>query len=151
MLLKEQKAKFSFLASDEDDEEDRKEDKKRASRLDGGEQRGVSGDGTEEHKSDKQVGDNGEKDHRRKGDRDGHRGRKRGKGAAAGRSPTVLSANTPSSSTYSPHIPPSEGPQPQVAPAGTEGASQLETADTVSRTGARTPPYNGQSRVRAAA
>lgn len=155
MLLKEQKAKFSFLASDEDDEEDRKEEKKRGTCVDGGEKRGGSGDVTGEHKSSKQVGDNG--DHRRKGerDKDGHRGRKRGKGVEGGKSPNVLAATTPSSSTYSPHIPPPEEPQLQGGLAGIGAlqveSSQVGTADTVSRTGAHTPPYNGQSQVRSVA
>lgn len=157
MLLKEQKAKFSFLASDEEDEEDRKEEKQRGTRGDGGERRGGSGDGTGEHTSGNQLGDNGEKDHRRKGerDRDGHRGRKRGKGGEGRKSPTVLTANTPSSSTYSSHILPPEEPQPQVGLTGTgalqEDSSQAASADTRSRTGAHTPPYNGQSQVRSVA
>uniref|UniRef100_H3DBT3 SET domain containing 1A, histone lysine methyltransferase n=1 Tax=Tetraodon nigroviridis TaxID=99883 RepID=H3DBT3_TETNG len=46
MLLKEQKAKFSFLASDEEDEEDRKEERLRGLRGDGRERRGGSGEGT---------------------------------------------------------------------------------------------------------
>lgn len=157
MLLKEQKAKFSFLASDEEDEEDRKEDKQRGIRGDGGERRGGSGDGKGEHTSGNQVGDNGEKDHRRKGerDRDGHRGRKRGKGVEGRKSPTVLTAATPSSSNYSSHILPPEETQPQVCLTGTgalqEESSQAGSADTRSRTGAHTPPYNGQSQVRSVA
>lgn len=148
MLLKEQKAKFSFLASDEEDEEDRKEEK----------HGGGSGDGTKRGSSDakgerEQVGDNGEKDHRRKGerDRDGHRGRKRGKGGEGRKSPTVLAASTPPVSTYSPHIPPPEETQAQVGPAGPgalqEESSQAGSADAQSRTGAHTPPFNGQSQV----
>lgn len=155
MLLKEQKAKFSFLASDEEDEEDRKEEKQRGIRGDGGERRGGSGDVTGEHTSGNQVGDNGEKDHRRKGEREGHRGRKRGKGGEGRKSPTVLTATTPSSSTYSSHTLPPEEPQPQVGLTGTgalqEESSQAGSADTRSRTGAHTPPYNGQSQVRSEA
>ncbi|GLD55036.1 histone-lysine N-methyltransferase SETD1A [Lates japonicus] len=49
MLLKEQKAKFSFLASDEEDEEDRKDEKQRGTRGDRGERRGGTGDGTGMH------------------------------------------------------------------------------------------------------
>lgn len=154
MLLKEQKAKFSFLASDEEDEEDRKEEKQRGKRGDGGARKAVSGDVTGEHPSGTQVGDNGEKDNRRKGERerDGHRGRKRGKGGEGKKSPTVPPATTPSSSTYSAQIVPPEEPQPQVVVTGT-GALQEESpkagsADTRSRTGAHTPPYNGQSQVR---
>lgn len=154
MLLKEQKAKFSFLASDEEDEEDRKEEKQRGKRGEGGARRGGSGDVKGEPTSDNQVGDNGEKDHRRKGERerDGHRGRKRGKGGEGRKSPTVLTATTPSSSTYSAHILPPEEPQPQVVLTGTgvlqEESPKAGSADTLSRTGAHTPPYNGQSQVR---
>lgn len=154
MLLKEQKAKFSFLASDEEDEEDRKDEKQRGVRGDGGERRGGSGDVTADHKSGGQVGDDAEKDHRRKGerDRDGHRGRKRGKGGEGRKSPTTVPATTPSSSTYSASILPPEEPQSQVDLTGT-GALQEESpeagsAETRSRTGAHTPPYNGQSQVR---
>ncbi|KAG7238944.1 hypothetical protein INR49_030491 [Caranx melampygus] len=151
MLLKEQKAKFSFLASDEEDEEDRKEEKQRGARGERGDRRGGTGDVTGEHTGGNQVGDNADKDHRRKGerDRDGHRGRKRGKGGEGRKSPTVLNTTTPSSSTYSPHIPPPEEPQPQVGIAGPgalqEEPPQVGSADTRSRTGAHTPPYNGQS------
>ncbi|XP_037331899.2 histone-lysine N-methyltransferase SETD1A [Pungitius pungitius] len=145
MLLKEQKAKFSFLASDEEDEDDRKEDKQRGARGDGGERRGGSGTAAGEHTSGSQAGDSGEKDHRRKGDRD--RGRKRGKGGEGRKTPPLLSANTPSSSAYSSHhLSPEE---PQVVLAGTgaaqEDSSQGGSADAQSRTGAHTPPYNGQS------
>lgn len=154
MLLKEQKAKFSFLASDEEDEEDRKEEKQRGIRGDGGERRGGSGDVTGEKTSGNQVGDNGEKDPRRKGerDRDVHRGRKRGKGGEGRKSPTVPTANIPSSPTYSSQILPPEEPQPQVGLTGTgalqEESLQAGSANTLSRTGAHTPPYNGQSQVR---
>ncbi|TNN70047.1 Histone-lysine N-methyltransferase SETD1A [Liparis tanakae] len=146
MLLKEQKAKFSFLASDEEDEEDKKEEKQRVVR--GGEG-GGSGDATAEHTSGGQVGDNGEKDYRRKGDR----GRKRGKGGDGRKSPTVLTATVPSSSSYSSHNPTPEEPQVVVVGTGAlqEESSQAGSADAQSRTGAHTPPYNGQSQVRAAA
>lgn len=150
MLLKEQKAKFSFLASDEEDEEDRNEQKHRGARRDVGERRGGSGDVTGEHTSGNQEGDSGDKAHRRQGerDRDGHRGRKRGKEGEGRKSPIVLTA-TPSSSTCSPHIPPPEEPQPQddlsASGALQEETSQVESADKQGRTGAHTPPYNGQS------
>lgn len=145
MLLKEQKAKFSFLASDEEDEEDRKEEKRRG--REGAEHRGSA---SREHE---QEGGNGEKDHRKKGerDRDGHRGRKRGKGEGK-KSPTVLSAGTQPSSTYSPHVLPPEEPPPQVSVTATEAlqqeSSQAGSADTGVRTGAHTPPFNGQTQVR---
>lgn len=154
MLLKEQKAKFSFLASDEEDDEDRKEENQRATRGDGGERRGGSSALKGEHPSGNQVGDNGEKDHRRKGerDRDGHRGRRRAKGGEGRKSPTVLTATVPSSSTNSAHVPPPEEPQPQVVLTGTgalqEGSPKPGSTETQSRTGAHTPPYNGQSQVR---
>ena len=153
MLLKEQKAKFSFLASDEEDEEDRKEEKQRGTRGDRVERIGGSGDASGEHIGGTQVGDNGDKDLRRTGERerDGYRGRKRGKGGEGRKSPTVLNATTPSSSSYSPHIPPPEESQPQVSLVGPgallEESSQAGSADTRSRTGAHTPPYNGQSQV----
>jgi len=150
MLLKEQKAKFSFLASDEEDEDDGKEEKQRGRGGDGAERRGRSGDarGEQEH-----MGERGEKDHRKKGerDRDGHRGRKRGKGGDSRKSPTVLKAATLPSSTYSPHILPPEESQPQVSLAVTgalqEESSQAGSANAGSRTGAHTPPFNGQSQV----
>lgn len=157
MLLKEQKAKFSFLASDEEDEEDRKEQRLRGKRGDGGERRGGSGDVKGEHTSGNEVGNEGDKDQRQKGERDreGPRGRKQGKAGEGRKSPTVNTTTTPSSSTYSPHIPPSEEPQAQSGAAGPgaleEEASQAESADTRSRTGAHTPPYNGQSQVKSSA
>lgn len=157
MLLKEQKAKFSFLASDEEDEEDRKEERQRGTGGDGGEQVGGSGDVMGEHRSGNQMVDDADKDHRRKGerDRDSRRGRKQGKGGEGRKSPTVIAAATPSSSTYSPHIPASEDPQAQSSLSGTgalqEEAAQAGSADARSRTGAHTPPYNGQSQVRSLA
>ncbi|KAI9539494.1 hypothetical protein NQZ68_005574 [Dissostichus eleginoides] len=140
MLLKEQKAKFSFLASDEEDEEDRKEEKQRGVRGEGDRR----GDGTGEHTSGNLVGDNGEKDHRKKGERD--RGRKRGKGGDGRKSPSLHTAAIPSSSSYSSHNP-TEETQKQVGLTGAlqEESSQTGSADTRSRTGAHTPPYNGQS------
>lgn len=146
MLLKEQKAKFSFLASDEEDEEDRKEEKQRGVRGEGDRR----GDGTGEHTSGNLVGDNGEKDHRKKGERD--RGRKRGKGGDGRKSPSLHTAAIPSSSSYSSHNP-TEETQKQVGLTGAmqEESSQTGSADTRSRTGAHTPPYNGQSQVRSVA
>lgn len=148
MLLKEQKAKFSFLASDEEDEEDRKEQRQRGVRRDGGERKGGPANETGEQKSGSQVGEDGQKEHRRKGEREreNHRGRKPGKEGEGRSSPP---ASAPS---YSTSILPAEVPQPQVDHTGT-GAPQEESpkavsADTPSRTGAHTPPYNGQSQVR---
>ncbi|MEQ2294309.1 hypothetical protein AMECASPLE_002634 [Ameca splendens] len=147
MLLKEQKAKFSFLASDEEDEEDRKEEKHRGRGRERVE-RGSQASRDQEH-----AGDNGEKDHRKKGerDRDGHRGRKRGKGGEGRKSPTVPTTGTQPSSTYSPHILPPEEPPSQVNITGTEAlqqeSSQAASADAGIRTGAHTPPFNGQSQA----
>ncbi|MED6244987.1 hypothetical protein ATANTOWER_029056 [Ataeniobius toweri] len=147
MLLKEQKAKFSFLASDEEDEEDRKEEKHRGRGRERVER------GSQASKDQEHAGDNGEKDHRKKGerDRDGHRGRKRGKGGEGRKSPTVPTTGTQPSSTYSPHILPPEEPPSQVNITGTEAlqqeSSQAASADAGIRTGAHTPPFNGQSQA----
>ncbi|XP_008414545.1 histone-lysine N-methyltransferase SETD1A [Poecilia reticulata] len=145
MLLKEQKAKFSFLASDEEDEEDRKEEKQRSRGREGAERRGDAA------KEQEHRGDNGEKDHRKKGDREGHRGRKRGKREGR-KSPTVLAAGTQPSENYSPHIVPPEEPPPPVSIDATEALQQDDpqagSADPVVRTGAHTPPpFNGQSQA----
>nr|XP_057904379.1 histone-lysine N-methyltransferase SETD1A isoform X2 [Doryrhamphus excisus] len=143
MLLKEQKAKFSFLASDEEDEDERKEDKQRGTRAGGGDNKGRVGDGRGEHESVNQAGDSGDKG---KGERDL---RKRGKGKEGRKSPVEPPSSTASSSTYSPHVPPPEEPPPQVGPTVAEAVqqetSQDGNADARSRTGARTPPFNGQS------
>lgn len=153
MLLKEQKAKFSFLASDEEDEEDMKEDKQRSTHGEGGERRGRSGDVKGEPTSGNQVRESGDKDQRRKGerDRDSHRGRKRGKGGEGRKSPTVLATTAPSSSSFSPHVPPPEESQTQVGLTGLgtvqDESSQTGSVDARSTTGAHTPPYNGQSQV----
>ncbi|KAM9746584.1 LOW QUALITY PROTEIN: histone-lysine N-methyltransferase SETD1A [Menidia menidia] len=150
MLLKEQKAKFSFLASDEEEEDNGKEDKPRGRGGDGAERRGRAADGGGEQQH---AGDGGEKEHRKKGerDRDGHRGRKRGKGGDSRKSPTVPKAAPLPSATYPPHIPPPEEPQPPVslpvAGAPQEEGSQAASANAGSRTGAHTPPFNGQSQA----
>ncbi|CAL8310863.1 unnamed protein product [Arctogadus glacialis] len=127
MLLKEQKAKFSFLASDEEEEG---EERQKAA---GGGGAGEGGDGGEQQ--------------RRKGE--GRRGRKPGKGGDGRKSPPVIAAAMPSSSssTYSPHLPSSDDPQAGLP--GATGATQEEGPQTGTtepqRVGARTPPYNGQS------
>ncbi|CAL8274571.1 unnamed protein product [Lota lota] len=137
MLLKEQKAKFSFLASDEEDEEERQ---KAAAVAAAG---GSAGEAAREHQRAGGEGEGGEQQ-RRKGE--GRRGRKQGKGADGRKSPPVIAAAMPSSSssTYSPHVPTSDDPQ-----AGLPGAPQEEApqpaATEPQRVGARTPPYNGQS------
>lgn len=144
MLLKEQKAKFSFLASDEEDEDDRREEKQKVKRGEGAVRRGGLGD----VKGEEPGGDEAETEHRRKGEREGHRERKRGRGGDARKSPPEPSVPTPSST----HAPPPEEPSLQVSPPGTaalqEESAEAGSADTLGRTGAHTPPYNGQSQVR---
>ncbi|XP_036003632.1 histone-lysine N-methyltransferase SETD1A [Fundulus heteroclitus] len=146
MLLKEQKAKFSFLASDEEEEEDRKEERQRGRGKEGAERRSNSA------REQEHGGDGGEKEHRKKGerDRDGHRGRKRGKGEGR-KSPTALTAGTQLSSAHSPHILPPEEPPPQVNSSGPEAlqqeAPQAGSAEAGVRTGAHTPPFNGQTQA----
>ncbi|XP_061701159.1 histone-lysine N-methyltransferase SETD1A isoform X1 [Syngnathoides biaculeatus] len=144
MLLKEQKAKFSFLASDEEEEVE----KQRGTRSEGGAKRGRAGDDSVELTGTDQAG-NGRDKERGKGDRERDSLRKRGKDADGRKSPPKPPASTPSSSTYSPHIPPPEEPLPPVGPAQTEGtpeeSTQDQSTDARNRTGAHTPPYNGQS------
>ncbi|XP_036794683.1 histone-lysine N-methyltransferase SETD1A isoform X2 [Oncorhynchus mykiss] len=157
MLLKEQKAKFSFLPSDEDEEEDRKEERQREKVA--GEGGAGKGGAAGEGRSNKQSEQDGEKDRRRrqggdgggqqrrKGerDKDGRRGRKQRMGGEGRKSPTVV-AQAPSSSTFSPRVPTTDdhtslhgtGPlQPETA--------QPEPIDPRTRQGAQTPPYNGKS------
>uniref|UniRef100_A0A3Q2Q5Q5 SET domain containing 1A, histone lysine methyltransferase n=1 Tax=Fundulus heteroclitus TaxID=8078 RepID=A0A3Q2Q5Q5_FUNHE len=146
MLLKEQKAKFSFLASDEEEEEDRKEERQRGRGKEGAERRSNSA------REQEHGGDGVEKEHRKKGerDRDGQRGRKRGKGEGR-KSPTALTAGTQLSSAHSPHILPPEEPPPQVNSSGPEAlqqeAPQAGSAEAGVRTGAHTPPFNGQTQA----
>ncbi|KAL0993285.1 hypothetical protein UPYG_G00105680 [Umbra pygmaea] len=163
MLLKEQKAKFSFLASDEEEEEDRKEERQRERAAGGGEEKtrgaGKRGCVTGEGRSSKQREQSGEKDrrrrtgaeaeggHRRRAERESRRGRKQG--VEGRKSPTVVAPATPSSSsTFSPRVPATDD-QAAVHGAGplTEETTQPEPADPRSRPGAHTPPYNGQSQA----
>lgn len=152
MLLKEQKAKFSFLASDEEDEEDRKEEKQKGRGGDKADQRGEPGEIIDEQEH---MRDDGEEDHRKKEERgrDDHRGKKLGKGGedSTGKSLTVLTAATQPPSTFSPLVLPPEEPQPPVTLGGTgtsqQESSQTDSVDAESRTGAHTPPFNGQSQV----
>ncbi|XP_053706902.1 histone-lysine N-methyltransferase SETD1A isoform X2 [Synchiropus splendidus] len=145
MLLKEQKAKFSFLASDEEDEEDRKAEKQRGLREGG--QAARSSDKNTEHKNANQPGE--EKEHRRKAEREDHKGRKRGKGGEGRKTPPLPAATAPSSSIYSPHVPPPEDTLPPPVHAGPEvpqeESSQSSGADSRSRAEDLAPPYNGQS------
>lgn len=151
MLLKEQKAKFSFLASDEEDEEDRKEERLRGLRGDGRERRGGSGDGTGQQQVEE--GDVGEKEQRRKGerDKDGHRGKNQGKGGEGRKSPSVLTATAASSSTFSTDVLlPEESESQAVLPGSValkEDSPKASSVDTPSLAGAHTPPYNGKSQV----
>ncbi|XP_077397985.1 histone-lysine N-methyltransferase SETD1A isoform X2 [Festucalex cinctus] len=147
MLLKEQKAKFSFLASDEEDEDE----KQKGTRSEGGTKRGRAGNSVGEHVGTNQVDNGGDKE------RDRDNLRKRGKGAEGRKSPTEPPTSTPPSSTFSPHIPlPDEAlpplPDEPLAPVDPEGTDAVpeETTQDVSidiqkSTGAHTPPYNGQS------
>lgn len=146
MLLKEQKAKFSFLASDEEDEED----KLRGSRLEGRAKKGRAGNGAGENTGVNQAVNSGDKE-RGKGDRDRDGLRKRGKGTDSRKSPAEPLSSTPASSTYSPHVPAPDEPLAPVGPAETDAVPEESTQDVSSdaqnRTGAHTPPYNGQSQV----
>ncbi|XP_051904101.1 histone-lysine N-methyltransferase SETD1A isoform X2 [Hippocampus zosterae] len=144
MLLKEQKAKFSFLASDEEDEED----KLRGSRSEGGTKRGRAGNVAGENTGVNQAVNSGDKE-RGKGDRDRDSLRKRGKGTDSRKSPAEPLSSTPASSTYSPHVPAPDEPLAPAGPAETDAVPEESTqdvnSDTQNRTGAHTPPYNGQS------
>lgn len=153
MLLKEQKAKFSFLASDEEDEEDRKEERLRGLRGDGRERRGGSGDGTGQQQVGSEEGDVGEKEQRRKGerDKDSHRGKNQGKDGEGTKSPSVLTATAASSSTFSTDVLlPEESESQAVLPGSValkEDSPKASSVDTPSLAGAHTPPYNGKSQV----
>lgn len=152
MLLKEQKAKFSFLASDEEDEEDRKEERLKGLRGDGRERRGGSGDGTGPQQVGSEEGDVGEKEQRRKGERDKDvlRGKNQGKEGEGRKSPSVLTASTASSSTFPTNVLPEEPESQAVLPGPVvlkEDSPKASSIDTPSLVGAHTPPYNGQSQV----
>ncbi|MFT7798025.1 histone-lysine N-methyltransferase SETD1B-like [Arapaima gigas] len=156
MLLKEQKAKFSFLASDEEEEEE-KDEKLRVQENDGGvvvgdEDLGHKGDPREiegerdrkrRREGDWEVGDMEEGRLKWKDERERRRSRKEG-GGEGRRSPAAGAAVTPSSSA---HTPPSEADQTHL---GRPAADQEEVhtsspADSRKRHGAHTPPtYNGQ-------
>ncbi|XP_077474959.1 histone-lysine N-methyltransferase SETD1A isoform X3 [Stigmatopora argus] len=140
MLLKEQKAKFSFLASDEENEEE----KQKGARSEDATKRGRAGVG--EHRGQPINGGDNE---RSKVERDRDGLRKRENRTDGRKTPPEPAASTPSSSTYSPHVPPPDEPLPQVGPPGTDGVPEESTLDgnidAQSRTGAHTPPYNGQS------
>lgn len=152
MLLKEQKAKFSFLASDEEDEEDRKEERLRGLRGDGREGRGGSGEGAGagQQKVGSEEGEVGDKEQRRKRERDreGHRGKKEGEGR---KSPPVLTAAAASSSTFSTNVPLPEESDSQAVPPGsvapTEDSPKASAVETLSVAAAHTPPFNGKTQV----
>lgn len=150
MLLKEQKAKFSFLASDEEDEEDRKEERLRGLRGDGRERRGGAADGTGQQKVGVEEGEVGETEHSRKGerDRDGHKEKKQGKEGEGRKSPTALAATAASSSSTVPL--PEESEPPAALPGSAtlkEDSPKASSVDTPSVAGAHTPPYNGKTQV----
>ncbi|XP_057673445.1 histone-lysine N-methyltransferase SETD1A [Corythoichthys intestinalis] len=146
MLLKEQKAKFSFLASDEEDEEE----KQKGVRSEGVTKRGRAAVGVSvgEHRATNLASNGGDKE-RSKVERDRDSLRKREKRTDGRKTPPEPPATMPSSSTYSPHVPPPHEPLPPVGPAGTDAVPEKSTqdgsTDRQSRTGAHTPPYNGQS------
>ncbi|XP_034046456.1 histone-lysine N-methyltransferase SETD1A [Thalassophryne amazonica] len=148
MLLKEQKAKFSFLASDEEDE-DRKEAKQKGALRSRGEQKSMAASTKGGRTSVNHTGDIVGKDHKKKVDREDQRGRKEANVEEGRKSPTGITTSTPSSSTYSPQIRPLEDTQnlAGLAVSGTlqNESSQVGSADIPIRTGAHTPPYNGQS------
>lgn len=146
MLLKEQKAKFSFLASDEEDEEDRKEERLRGLRGDGREGRGGAGEGAGQQKVGSEEGEVGDKEQRRKGERDreGPRGKKEGEGRKSPPVPTAAAAS-------STNVPLPEEPDSQAAPPGSvapkEDSPKASAVETPSVAAAHTPPFNGKTQV----
>ncbi|XP_029106167.1 histone-lysine N-methyltransferase SETD1A isoform X2 [Scleropages formosus] len=165
MLLKEQKAKFSFLASDEEEEEE-KDEKSRVEESDSGvplgdgEGLGCKGEPRErESERDRQrrregdweVGDTEEGKTKWKGEHEREceglrrKSRKEG-GGDVRRSPTAGAAVTPSL-TSSARTPPLEAEQAHLGRAATdqEEVHASSPADPRKRLGAHTPPtYNGQ-------
>lgn len=168
MLLKEQKAKFSFLASDEEEEEGEERAKGSGGQRDAGGTATAAhgaGGGTEESRSRKSREDGGgererqrrrgeadETHARRKGERDrdrdgrrAHRSRKQGTDEAEEprKSPAVIAAAAPSSSTG----PSTVVESPQVHSGLPSSYGQEELTDGKKK-GAHTPPtYNGQPQV----
>lgn len=139
MLLKEQKAKFSFLASD--DEDDEKEDGERGKvdgTAEGGENKLRAEDG--ERPGHKRQGEMEGGQQRRKGERekDGHRSRSKRQGAGGGRkTPPEVASSTPAA-----HGVVADSLQGQMPP------SQEDHTTSDPHRAAHTPPtYNGEAQV----
>ncbi|XP_030637039.1 histone-lysine N-methyltransferase SETD1A [Chanos chanos] len=162
MLLKEQKAKFSFLTSDDEEDERKEEEKKRRDILE------PEGGGViEESRSAKQREENGERDrHRKRGEMDGgqlrrrerereregrrSRGKKQG-GGSGRKSPTEnMVPELSSSSTPLLQGLVTSSPQAVTPVCGSghlqEDPSLSAPADSHVKVGAHTPPaYNGEA------
>lgn len=138
MLLKEQKAKFSFLASD--DEDDEKEDRERgktSENTDGGGNKLREENG--ERPSHKRQGEMEGGQQRRRGEKDGRRrGKRQGGGVGEGRkTPPEVASSTPAM-----HSLVSESLQVQMPPPKEDHM----TSDT--HRAPHTPPtYNGEAQV----
>ncbi len=141
MLLKEQKAKFSFLASDDEDDEkaeDRERGKAGENADDGGKKlREENG----ERPSHKRQGETEGGQQRRRGEKDGRRsrGKRQGGGVSEGRkTPPEVASSTPTT-----HSLVSESLQGQMPP------PQGEHTTSDSHRAPHTPPtYNGEAQVR---
>lgn len=139
MLLKEQKAKFSFLASD--DEDDEKEDGERGKvdgTTEGGENKLRAEDG--ERSAHKRQGEMDGGQQRRKGDRekDGHRSRGKRQGGGGGRkTPPEVASSTPAA--HGVVVDSLQGQMP---------ISQEDHITSDPHRAAHTPPiYNGEAQV----
>lgn len=139
MLLKEQKAKFSFLASD--DEDDEREDKERGKtdeNTDGGGNKLREENG--ERPSHKRQGETEGCQQRRRGEKDGRRSRskRQGGGVSEGRkTPPEVASSTPAM-----HGLVSESLQGQMPP------PQEEHTTSETHRAPHTPPtYNGETQV----
>ncbi|XP_026064221.1 histone-lysine N-methyltransferase SETD1B isoform X1 [Carassius auratus] len=138
MLLKEQKAKFSFLASDDEDDE-KEEDRERGKtgeNADGGGKKLREENG--ERSSHKRQGEMEGGQQRRRGEKDGRRsrGKRQGGGVSEGRkTPPEVASSTPTT-----HSLVSESLQGQMPPA------QEEHTTSDSHRAPHTPPtYNGEA------
>lgn len=139
MLLKEQKSKFSFLASD-DEEEERKEEERRGAENAEGQSGKHREQGDDRANFVRQGGvDGGE---RRRTDRDGRRSRGKKQGGGDSRnSPAEVEA---SSASVSGSVSDSLQEQPALSQ---EELSHM-ASDTHKTVGAHTPPtYNGEGQV----
>ncbi|XP_016343294.1 histone-lysine N-methyltransferase SETD1B-like [Sinocyclocheilus anshuiensis] len=138
MLLKEQKAKFSFLASDDEDdekEEDREREKTGENADNGGNKLREE---NRERPSHKRPGEMEGSQHRRRGEKDGRRsrGKRQGGGVGEGRkTPPEVASSTPAT-----HSLVSESLQGQMPP------PQEEHTTSDSHRAPHTPPtYNGEA------